>query len=117
AHLLRADHPAREFGGQRRLPLAALSAQHGVTRVAVLPQEALQGEQLAAATDEARLRLRRQCAEARGARLLDIFLRLLRVRSSEELRILFLLEEDGHEPVLELQLARAEDAAAEGVEL
>ena len=35
----------------------------------------------------------------------------------EELRVVLFLEEHGHEPILEPQLARAEDAAAEGVVL
>ena len=41
----------------------------------------------------------------------------LRGRGREELRVVLFLEEHGHEPILEPQFARAEDAAAEGVVL
>ena len=47
----------------------------------------------------------------------EVLLRLPRGRGLEELRVVLFLEEHGHEPILEPQFARAEDAAAEGVVL
>ena len=114
ADLVRAHHPAGELGGERGLAFAALAAHHGVAFVA---QQPLKREQLAAAADEAGLRLRGQLAEARRERGLQVLLRLPRGRGAEELRVVLFLEEHGHEPILEPQLARAEDAAAEGVVL
>ena len=58
-----------------------------------------------------------QLAEAGRERGLQVLLRLPRGRGAEELRVVLFLEEHGHEPILEPQLARAEDAAAEGVVL
>ncbi len=114
AHLVGADHPAGELGGERGLAFAALAAHHGV---ALVPQQSLERQQLAAAPDEASLRLRRQLAEAGRERGLEVFHRLLGGRRREELRVVLFLEEHGHEPVLEPQLALAEDASAERVVL
>ena len=114
ADLVRAHHPAGELGGERGLAFAALAAHHGVALVA---QQPLEREQLAAAADEAGLRLRGQLAETGGERGLQVLLRLPRGRGAEELRVVLFLEEHGHEPILEPQLAGAEDAAAEGVVL
>jgi hypothetical protein len=70
-----------------------------------------------AAADEAGLRLRGQLAETGGQRGFQVLLRLPRGCGAEELRVVLFLEEHGHEPILEAQLARAEDAAAEGLVL
>ena len=111
---MRANHPAGELGGERGLAFAALAAHHGVAFVA---QQPLEREQFATAADEAGLRLRRQVAEARRERGLQVLLRLPRGVVLEELRVVLFLEEHGHEPILEPQFACAEDATAEGVVL
>ena len=130
ADLLRADQPAGELGGERGLAFAALAAHHGIAGPPhpwpLSPrcgegrggeEEALERQQLAAAADEAGLRRRRQFAETGRERGTRVRYRLLRGPRSEELGVLLLLEEHGHEPVLEPQRTRAEDAAAEGVVL
>ena len=82
-----------------------------------MPQQPLEREQFAAAADEAGCRHRRQFAEAGREPALEVLPRLLGGRGLEELRVVLFLEEHGHEPILEPQFARAEDAAAEGVVL
>ena len=106
--LVRADHPAGELGGERGLALAALAAHHGVALVA---QQPLERQQLAAAANEGRRRLRGQRTETVSERGPHVRLRLRRRRGPEELRVVLFLEEHGHEPIVELQLPRAEDAA------
>ena len=113
-HLLGAHHPARKLGGQRGLAFAALAAHHGV---AFMPQQPLERQQFPAAPDEAGFRRGRQSAETGGERGLEVRHRLLGGCGFEKLRVVLLLEEHGHEPIFEAQLARAEDAAAEGVVL
>ena len=62
-------------------------------------------------------RLRGQLAEASRERGPQVLLGLLRRGGAEELRVILFLEQHGHEPVLEPQLAHPEDAAAEAVVL
>ena len=106
--LVRADHPAGELGGERGLALAALTAHHGVALVA---QQPLEREELAAAANEGRRRLRGQRTETVSERGPQVRLRLRRGGGPEELRVVLFLEEHGHEPIVELQFPRAEDAA------
>jgi hypothetical protein len=53
AHLLGADHSARELGRQCRLSLAALPAHHGVRVLRLVAQQSLEREQFPAAMSEA----------------------------------------------------------------
>ena len=75
AYLVRAHHPAGELGRERGLAFAALAAHHGVALVA---QQPLKREQLAAAADEAGLRQPWQLAEAGREPGLQVLLRLPR---------------------------------------
>ncbi len=108
-NLVRPDHPAGELGGERGLALASLTANHGI---ALVTQQALEREELAAAADEGRDRLRGQGTETVLKRGPQVGLRLRRWGGPEELRVVFFLEEHRHEPIVEFQLPRTEDAAA-----
>ena len=96
--LLRAHQPAGQLCGQRRFALAALAAQHGV---ALLAQQPLQRQKLAAAADEAGFRDRRQLAEAGRQGSLEIGQRLLRGGGFEQLRVVLFLVEHRHKPIVE----------------
>ena len=130
AHLLRADHPAGELGGERGLAFAALAAHHGVARPPhpwPLSPRCGRGEgerRRRWSASSSRLRPMKPVSGAGGSSprraasvCTEVRHRLLRGRGLEELRVLLLLEEHGHEPILEPQRTRAEDAAAEGVVL
>ena len=73
ADLLRAHHPAGEFGNQRGLALAALAAHNGI---GFLVQQPLQSQQFAAAADEAGLWWLGQLTQAVFQSRLPIGLRL-----------------------------------------
>ena len=93
--------PARQLGGQSRLALAAFALDH---HVALARQQPLGREQLAAAALELVRWRRRSIAQSQRSALFGDRPDFLRWQLADELRVLFLLEEHGHEPVLETQL-------------
>lgn len=95
------------------LALASGAAHHGPW---VAVQQAFQRQQIAAAAVEVMLRRIGKFAQAQPAFPLFETPDLLRRNLLDELRVLFLLIEDGHEPVLEPQVAGADDLAPPGVD-
>ena len=107
-----AGEPAGQFGGERGLALAAGAAHD---RPGLLMQQAFQRQQFPAAALEFVRRFLRQAAEAELAFPRLELPDLPGGNPGDELRVVLFLVDDGHEPVLEPQLARAHDLAAFGV--
>ena len=106
--------PAGELAGQRGLALAPLAPEHDEATPGLLDraeQQPLGGQQLPAPAHEAVRRRLGHGTERELVLFLDLLPHPLGRHLPHQLRVGLLLEEHGHEPVLEPQLA-AEAAAA-----
>jgi hypothetical protein len=108
AEALARHQPARQLGRQRGLPLAALAAEDGV---ALPGQEALGPQHLAASAHEAVGWRFGQGSQGEAALCRQHLPHPLGGHLGDELGVPLLLEEHGHEPVGEAQLAGEGPAA------
>ncbi len=111
--LLGAHQPAGQFRRQRRFALAPLAPQH---RPALLAQQPLQRQQIAAAAHKARIhRLRRHLSQPGPQAGAQVLLGLGRGGGRKQLGVVLLLIQHRHKPVGQLQLADAVALAPAGV--